>query len=75
MSTKRKYSVTVLPDNDAEKFSRSSCNCDFCLKMHASDVEWDTFKPNTRLQYRMKEIVSKLQNQGIDKKRPVPKFK
>ena len=75
MSTKRKYSVTVLPDNDGEKFSRSSCNCHFCLKMHASDVEWDTFKPNTRLQYRMKEIVSKLQNQGIDKKRPVPKFK
>ena len=75
MGTKRKYSVTVLPDNDREKFSRSLCNCNFCLGMHISDVEWDTFKPNTRLQYRMKEIVSKLQNQGIDKNRPVPKFK
>ena len=74
MSTKRKYSVTVLPDKDGEKFSKSSCNCDICLAMHTSQIEWNTFKPTTSLQYRMKEIINKLETQGIDKKRRIPKF-
>jgi hypothetical protein len=71
---KRKYSVTVLPDNETEKFSKSLCDCKFCLQMHASNLEWETFKPNTRLQYRMKEIVDKLQNHGVDTTKSIPKF-
>ena len=75
MRTKRKYSVTVLSDKDGEKFSKSLCNCDICLHMHTSQIEWNTFKPTTNLQYRMKEIVAKLETKGVDKNRSVPEFK
>ena len=74
MSAKRKYSVTVLPDKDGEKFSKSLCNCDICMAMHTSQIEWNTFKPTTGLQYRMKEIIAKLETKGVDKSRHVPNF-
>jgi hypothetical protein len=74
MSSKRKYSVTVTPDQEGEKFSPSVCNCRVCKDMHVAQIEWDTFTPDTGLQKRMKEIIEKLEKEGIDKSRRVPKF-
>ena len=62
MSPKRKYSVIVTPDDDGERFSLSNCNCDVCKSMHNSQVEWDSFIPTTKLQYRMKRVIEKLEN-------------
>ena len=75
MSTKRKnsefigkYSVTVTPDVEGEKFTPSLCNCNACRSMHMAQLEWDTFTPTTELQFRMKEVVSKLENTRKKKK-------
>jgi allantoicase len=61
MSTKRKYSVTVIPDNDAEQFSPSACNCEKCKEIHLSQLDWETFVPKTKLQLRMKHVIAKLE--------------
>jgi len=61
-TTKRKYSVTVTPDKDGEKFSPSYCDCNVCQNIHKAQLEWDTFIPNTGLQYRMKQVVKKIEN-------------
>ena len=74
MSSKRKYSVTVTPDQKGEKFSPSFCNCNACQAMHIAQIEWDTFIPDTGLQKRMKVVIEKLEKQGIDKNRSIPTF-
>lgn len=72
MENKRKYTVKVIPDEEGEAFSRSSCTCETCISMHISQLEWDTFKPKTHLQQQMKSIVSKIEN-DIKSKKPVSK--
>lgn len=62
MSEKRKYSLTVLPD-DTEKFTTSNCNCDVCKSMAAAQVEWDSFETKTNLQKRMKKSIAKIERQ------------
>jgi hypothetical protein len=62
MGTKRKYTVTVIPDEEGEPFSPSSCKCKECMSMHIAQLEWDTFKPETHLQRKMMAIVAKLEN-------------
>jgi hypothetical protein len=64
MSKKRKYSLSVLPD-DTEKFTKSKCDCDVCKSMHLAQKEWDLFEAKTNLQKRMKKAVS-----NIEKKLP-----
>lgn len=64
---KRQYEVIVTPDNEEEKFTPSECNCDMCRSMHNAQLEWDTFIPTTELQFRMKEVVNKLENNKIKK--------
>mgnify|MGYP001340934119 CR=1 FL=1 len=60
MGAKRKYSVTVVPNED-EHFSSSKCKCEICRNMHLSQLEWETFVPKTQLQKRMKNIINKLE--------------
>ena len=62
MSLKKNYSVTVVPDKEVEGFCTSSCNCDVCRSIHIAQMEWDSFKPKTRLQHRMKDVVAKIEN-------------
>lgn len=61
MGTKRKYLVTVIPDNEAEQFSTSSCNCRECTLMHITQMEWDSFIPETKLQHRMKKVITDIE--------------
>jgi len=60
MSEKRKYSLTVLPD-DTEKFTESQCDCHVCKQMHLAQVEWELFEAKTNLQKRMKKTINRLE--------------
>lgn len=62
MALKRKYSVSVIPDDDVETFSKSLCSCKNCTLMHISQTEWDTFTPETKLQKRMKATIDSIEN-------------
>lgn len=58
----REYSVTVIPDNETnETFTSSKCDCPTCKRMHAAQVEWDTFTPRTNLQRGMKEAIARIE--------------
>ena len=62
MNTRRRqYSVTVVPDHEAEPFTRSECTCPDCTATHIAQGEWDTFVPSTRLQARMLDVVQKIE--------------
>lgn len=56
----------TVPDTPKEKFSRSSCDCELCLKMHLSVLEWNTFTPTTAMQRRMMEVISKIEKQEVN---------
>lgn len=58
---KRKYTVTVIPDDEGELFSMSSCECSECKSMHSSQLEWLTFKPETQLQKQMISVIAKIE--------------
>ena len=58
---KRKYKSIIVPDDENEPFSRSNCECEFCIHMHLCNVEWESFICHTQLQRRMKDVVEKLQ--------------
>jgi hypothetical protein len=51
----------IITEND-EKFTRSNCECEFCVSTHKSVKEWDTFVPETNLQYKMIETIANIEN-------------
>ncbi len=55
--------VIVVRD-ESETFTKSVCNCGFCVGMHNSVAEWSTFIPETNLQKRMIETVAKIENRA-----------
>jgi hypothetical protein len=62
MSTKRKYSVVTIPDKKAETFSPSSCSCQKCKLMHISQLEWNSFIPETNLQKQMMTVIETIES-------------
>ena len=54
----------------AETFTRSSCDCNFCLSTHLSIQEWDTFVPETHLQHSMKKVVTHIERQNNSLRKP-----
>jgi hypothetical protein len=50
-----------LVSKSKEKFTKSSCLCDFCMETHSMVNKWNSFKPKTNLQKRMKSVVSKIE--------------
>lgn len=64
MGTKRKYSVSVIPDKEGETFSPSFCSCDKCKLMHYAQLEWDTFIPETSLQKQMVSIIDTIESRA-----------
>ena len=77
MGSKRKYSTTVVPDEEVEDFSQSLCTCKDCTMMHVSQLEWDTFIPETHLQKRMmatiKEIEDRIKSGWKSNMKEIPK--
>jgi hypothetical protein len=57
----------VIITNRAEPFTRSNCQCLFCLDMHQSVNEWDSFKVTTNLQIGMKRVVEKIETRSLKK--------
>lgn len=66
---KRKYSVIVIPEQEAESFSLSTCDCKECVLIHMSQIEWGSFKPITALQKRMIDVVSNIEKNIKDNKK------
>ena len=48
-----------------ETFTRSECDCDICKSMHIAQLEWDTFTPKTKLQFKMKKVVQSIQDKLV----------
>ena len=73
MDTKkvRRYSVTTVPDEACEEFTRSSCDCKTCVRMHLSILEWNTFVPKTALQKSMKKVVAKIEKDVRRRKKKI----
>jgi len=45
-----------------QKFTRSTCNCDFCKETHnIVDNKWNNYKPTNNLQIRMLKIIKKIE--------------
>ena len=47
-----------------DKFTESKCNCKECIDMHVRSEEWESLVPQTNLQKRMKEVISKIETEG-----------
>lgn len=58
--TKRTPKLIIVKD-ESEVFTKSTCDCNFCISMHHSQIEWDSFTPQTPLQFGMKDVVSRLE--------------
>lgn len=67
----RKYTLNIIPDKEGEEFTHSLCECKDCMLMNMAQIEWDTFKPETNLQKRMKKVVSKLEKDIENRKRNI----
>lgn len=52
----------VIVKGDPEPFTKSTCQCEFCLSTHLAVAEWDKHVPTTRLQLRMKEAIANIDN-------------
>lgn len=59
-----KRKVIVTPDLESEKFTKSNCNCKFCIEMNNSNEEWEQLKPETNLQNRMKNVISSIETRA-----------
>jgi len=60
--------MSLIITSDTEEFTPSECTCEKCIQMKLSQDEWDSFKPKTKLQKRMKNAVSSIEKR-IKKKR------
>lgn len=60
----------VIITDETERFTRSTCDCDFCKITHYSSVEWETFTPKTNLQKRMLKVVKRIEKRSRRRKTP-----
>lgn len=58
----------IIDYKDVEVFSTSTCECEFCIGMHISIQEWNTFEPETNLQQTMMDVVKKIETRERTKK-------
>lgn len=57
----------IVVSDHSEQFCRSNCDCDFCLDMHNSVREWNSFVPKNQLQKRMMQVVANIEAREIKK--------
>ncbi len=53
--------MKIVRDSDAEKFTRSKCQCEFCYETHRMGLEFDHYEPTNHLQWRMKDVIARLE--------------
>lgn len=63
---KRKYIVTIIPDNEETRFTESSCTCEYCKNMRFAQEEWKSFIPKNYLQKNMKKVIKKIEDKILD---------
>ena len=52
----------VVPDDESESFSRSPCECSFCLDMHIQNSNWSNYTPTTAVQRNMMRVIERLED-------------
>jgi DNA gyrase inhibitor GyrI len=60
--------------DETETFTRSTCNCQFCVSTHAFVNEWSGFVPKTKLQKGMKDVVEKIETRLVTPTRTSPRL-
>ena len=63
----------VIIENTDEKFSKSRCDCATCKRMNEANNEWEEFVPETDLQKRMIEIVTRIESREKEKEKERPR--
>lgn len=51
----------IVVNNETEIFTKSTCNCDFCIQTHKDVENWDKLVPETTLQKNMKTVIAKIE--------------
>ena len=64
-----KYSLSIIPDQETEEFTKSLCNCKNCTQIHKLNKKWKSFVPKTNLQKRMKDVIYKIEKREKKKKK------
>jgi len=67
MPKKRKL---IIVNNTNEEFTPSSCLCSFCQEMNQSLLDWEKFEASTVLQERMKEVISRIEENASSSTSP-----
>lgn len=44
-----------------DRFTSSTCECDFCINTHKCVCDWSSYEPETHLQTRMKDVVRRIE--------------
>lgn len=70
-----KYSLSIIPDQETEEFTKSLCNCKNCTQINKSNKKWKSFIPKTNLQKRMKDVIYKIEKREKKKKKDNNKYK
>jgi len=53
--------MKIVRDSDAEKFTKSKCQCQFCYETHRMGLEFDCYQPTNHLLTKMKKVIAKLE--------------
>jgi hypothetical protein len=58
----------IIDTKDETPFTRSLCSCEVCEDMNNQNDNWEktSAKPQTKLQKRMKKVISKIETRPAD---------
>lgn len=59
----------VIITEDKDDFTESECECNVCQSMNDVDEEWDSFTPETNLQKRMKDVITRIETREKKKRK------
>ena len=67
MSDKKKSKLIITEDH-SEKFTESTCPCDFCEDTNKKAKNFKNNIPITKLQKTMMEVIERIEKRELDKK-------
>ena len=63
------HSLSIIPDDESEEFTTSTCNCSQCQQTHLAQSDWDTFTAKTNLQRGMKDVIARIEKREKDREK------
>ena len=58
---RKKRKVEIIPENEKDVFTKSKCDCNFCINTYKEVVNWDNQNFETKLQKNMKNIIQRIE--------------